>query len=606
MSKTVIQSWKLLSPSQRVLLALLASAAVASSALDLFALALVGVTAGLALAPETYSSEFIPLEALGPEPIFPLLGATAIFFTAKSLVSVYLTKKTALFLAQLESEFSLTIAKEIFDGDLLNMRKNSRADIEWALLRSTNVSFSAVLLQAIILISSLSQAIAVFVFLLVFDVFSALFILLYFSLVLTIFHFYSTRVVGRIGAQFSGGSVEVAEAISNLVAAFKEISVLSKIDLFLGAFASARNKVAKAEATNQYLQSVPRLILEVALIVGALGYLSLQFLAGAGSSSLPIFAIFLVGSLRMTSALLPVQRSFMGLKFSSAAAASSQNLLKPYSERTAATSLPIEAPSPPKHEPAPDSSVGGLNVEIRNLSFEYRDATSHLRVLQEINMSIPQGSRVAIIGPSGAGKTTLVDLILGLHKPSRGEIVCGGSSPTSLRANSPGIIGYVPQNPGIISGSLLKNIALGVADELVDHDRLRRAVANASLTALISSLPDGLHTNVGAQANKLSGGQIQRLGLARALYTAPRLLVLDEATSALDAETEAGISDSLEALGTETTVIVVAHRLTTIQKMDWIFVLDGGTVTASGTFNELRATNLLFQKYVDILTFKTE
>jgi ATP-binding cassette subfamily C protein len=162
---------------------------------------------------------------------------------------------------------------------------------------------------------------------------------------------------------------------------------------------------------------------------------------------------------------------------------------------------------------------------------------------------------------------------------------------------------YVPQRPGLVSGTLVENIALGLPKDAIDYDRVASALQKARLEEFVSELPDGVHTRLGKNVDSLSGGQVQRLGLARALYTNPKLIVLDEATSALDAEAEASISENIRNIGDDTTVIVIAHRLSTVQRADVVHVIDNGELLASGTFKQLRKTVPMIQEYVRLMSF---
>jgi ATP-binding cassette subfamily C protein len=221
-------------------------------------------------------------------------------------------------------------------------------------------------------------------------------------------------------------------------------------------------------------------------------------------------------------------------------------------------------------------------------------------------MVIESGTYAAIVGPSGAGKTTLVDLILGLYEPDRGTVHINKLSPSSLRSKSPGLISYVPQKPGLVGGSIAQNVALGVGVEEVREEAVWAALELAELGDLVRSLPEGIHSSLGNHSDALSGGQIQRLGLARALYSNPRLIILDEATSALDAATEASIATAIRNLGRETTVIVIAHRLSTIQYADVVHVMNDGVLVASGSFKAVRQEVPMIEEYVRLMSFDQE
>jgi ATP-binding cassette subfamily C protein len=603
MLRTIGRSWGLLSNRQKTALALLLLGRVLVNGLDILGIAMIGAVGALALG----SDVTIPsLDQLNIEPgtllVGILLGAGAVFFV-KTVLGVALSRATMFYLAKIETLFSLQIAESIFSGTLSHLKKQSRPEIEWSILRSTNTAFPVLLGQAMTLVAEASLALLVFGLLFFTDWPTAIAVTLYFSLILAIFQLYSQRILTRAGSEFSEGSVAVNQAISNLTNAFREIKVLAKTSVFMDSLAKSRRQVARAAATNVYLNAIPRLIVEVGLISGAIGFVAFQYARGDGLSSPVIFGVFVMGSLRMMSAILPLQRAFMAIKYATPGAAAAQDLLAGLhgslqeEEKVQQTDPPSSVDSSGRAQ-----DQGGYGVSLQNLSFEYGDAQDSSPVLHNISLSVAPGSVVAFIGPSGAGKSTLVDVILGLNQATSGTVECSGMSPVALRTQSPGSISYVPQKPGLVSGTIEQNIALGVPFEEIDQVALWDAIAAARLTELVASLPDGVKSSLGKQSDALSGGQIQRLGLARALYTKPRLLVLDEATSALDAETEATISETLALLKGHITLIVVAHRLSTVQKSDVIHVLDQGRIIASGTFQELRKGSPLVKKYVQLMS----
>jgi len=603
MLRTIGRSWGLLSQRQKTALTLLALARVLANGLDILGIAMIGIVGALALG----SAVSIPfLNQLDIEPDTLLVGillAAGAVFVFKTVLGITLSRTTMLYLAKIETLFSLRVAESIFSGTLSHLRRQSQPEIEWSILRSTHIAFAVLLGQAMALVAEASLALLVFGFLFFTDWPTAIAVTLYFSLILAIFQLYSQRILSKAGAEFSEGSVAVNQAISNLTNAFREIKVLARMTVFMDSLAKSRARVAQASATNLYLAAIPRLIVEVGLISGAIGLVAFQYVRGDGLSSLVIFGVFLMGSLRMMSALLPLQRAFMAIKYEAPSAAAAQDLLAELKVSLREEDVQHTDPHSSHQHPTAARDEGGYGVSLQNLSFEYDDAQDSSPVLHNISLSITPGSVVAFIGPSGAGKSTLVDVILGLNEATLGTVECSGMSPVALRTLSPGSISYVPQKPGLVSGTIEQNIALGVPIEEIDHVALWDAITAAKLTELVASLPDGVKSSLGKQSDSLSGGQIQRLGLARALYTRPRLLVLDEATSALDAETEAAISESLALLKGQTTLIVVAHRLSTVQRADVIHVLDEGRIIASGMFQELRKGSPLVKKYVQLMSF---
>ncbi|MCF0127423.1 MAG: ABC transporter ATP-binding protein, partial [Pseudobutyrivibrio sp.] len=217
------------------------------------------------------------------------------------------------------------------------------------------------------------------------------------------------------------------------------------------------------------------------------------------------------------------------------------------------------------------------SVELSNITYAYPG--SPVNVLEDANMEIPIGKSVGIVGTSGAGKTTAVDVMLGLLKPSKGVVLSDGKD---IQSDYPGwlqCVAYIPQTIFLTDDSIRANVAFGIKKEDIDEDALWRALDQAQLGDFVRSLPDGLDNQVGERGVRLSGGQRQRIGVARALYKNPEILVFDEATSALDNETESAIMESINALHGEKTLIIIAHRLTTIEGCDMVYRVGDGKIT---------------------------
>jgi ATP-binding cassette subfamily C protein len=223
-------------------------------------------------------------------------------------------------------------------------------------------------------------------------------------------------------------------------------------------------------------------------------------------------------------------------------------------------------------------------IMMSNISYTYPNASEP--ALKDITIYIPEYSSVAIVGPSGSGKTSLVDLILGLLTPHAGRITINGKSPKKFIEESPGILGYVPQTVGFIDGTIRENISLN--DENISDQVILNALERSALTEFSQENGEGLSYGVGENGNKLSGGQRQRIGIARALCTKPKYVILDEATSALDSQTEIEISETINGLRNSVTLIIIAHRLSTVINSDIVIYLEKGTISAVGTFAEVR------------------
>lgn len=597
--KPLFVSLRLLSPRRRRIFLFLALARVVVNGLDVLGLLAIGVlgamlASGLTGRDEASFGPFV-ISVDSSASYFVVVVIIAGFFLTKSALSTALQRVIIFFLARLETHHSNLIATHIFSGDLSRVRSLSRGETLFAVGGSSTAASvglpmagSSILTEGVLFLS------IALVFLFV-DWSTALFVSLYFAIVVGTFQLLINPRLKILGTNISHNNIGMTNAIQDLSVAFREIVTLSRRPFFLDRFRSYRWNLARNLASEAFLNSLPRFVVESALMFGVLALIGWQFLRGNLTDGVVTTAVFLAGSFRMMAALLPLQSAVAAIKSLGPQAELAQRLLGEIREEEASE----------EGEQTPDSATGetedsyGYPVSVDSVSFSYPDSDEN--VLQGVSITVPSGAFAAIVGPSGAGKTTMVDLLLGIYPPDSGTVLVNNESPGLVRRNRPGTISYVPQNPGIVSGTIGENIALGVPAEDFDEDTAWEALEKAQLADYVKSLPKGIKTNLGKQSDSLSGGQKQRLGLARALYTRPRLLVLDEATSAMDAKTEAGISSAIEQLGAATTVVVIAHRLSTIQNADVVFVMEQGTITAQGTFTEVRKMVPLIEEYVQLM-----
>jgi ABC-type bacteriocin/lantibiotic exporter with double-glycine peptidase domain len=240
-------------------------------------------------------------------------------------------------------------------------------------------------------------------------------------------------------------------------------------------------------------------------------------------------------------------------------------------------------------------------VEVKNLYFKHNQKDSF--ELTDLNLTIPAGTLFAIVGPSGGGKSTFLDLLLGILEPNSGSVLIGGIPPSQAFRKWEGAVAYVPQDATITTGTINQNVQLGFGLDFETRDRVESALNAAQLGDLVASLNQGMDSYVGQLGMNLSGGQRQRLGIARALYSNPKLLILDEATSALDVETESELTDSVLGLRGSTTVVVAAHRLTTIRNADTVAYIDQGQILSMGTFEEVVDSVPDFERQSELFGF---
>jgi ABC-type multidrug transport system fused ATPase/permease subunit len=384
-----------------------------------------------------------------------------------------------------------------------------------------------------------------------------------------------SREIGYRQAQLS---IQSNHKILEVLNSYRELVVRDRRGYYAYDIGETRMQMANYGAEKAFMPNITKYVLEVTMIYAALIIAASQFLLKDAVHAVGMLSIFLAAASRMSPSMLRVQQSFLIMKGSLGAANPTIELLKSL-ERVAPVKESLDVRSF-------DHEMSTFEINVQNISFCYPGSVH--KAVNDVDLSIKPGKYLAIVGPSGSGKTTLVDLILGILEAQKGVVAIGGKSPSELINANPGIIAYVPQDVILVNGTIRENIAMGFdANDFSDSD-FEEAINLAQLREMIDTLPEGLDSKLGDKGSNLSGGQRQRIGIARALFTKPKVLILDEATSSLDGSTEANISESLYALRGKITVIVIAHRLSSIMKADEIVYLDSGKIVAAGDFESLR------------------
>jgi len=355
------------------------------------------------------------------------------------------------------------------------------------------------------------------------------------------------------------------KALQQGLGGIREVKVFGREADFLGQFKRAEYKASHAMRMQTFSGHLPRLWYEFLAVAGVAALGIVLLMQGLPSAALlPRLGLFAVAAFRLMPSLNRIVGSLQSLRYLEPAV----NVLS--HELALSGKLP-----PPNH-----SNRLPLESEIRlqGVSFTYPRAAEP--AIRDMSLTIPSGTAVGIIGESGAGKSTLIDLLLGLLEPDSGVISADGQDIRSDPRAWQNCIGYVPQTIFLTDDSIRGNVAFGVAPDQIDDAAVSRALRAAQLDAFVSSLPQGTETIVGERGVRLSGGQRQRIGIARALYWDPPILVLDEATSSLDTATETGVMDAVNNLHGEKTLIIVAHRTSTVSRCDELFCISRGSLSA--------------------------
>ena len=343
--------------------------------------------------------------------------------------------------------------------------------------------------------------------------------------------------------------------------------------LYVKKFARLEDGLRRAQAANTLIAVTPRFVVEALGMILVVGLALILRADGSVQTSLPILAALALGAQKLLPLLQTTYNGWTTVMASEAVLLSIVDLL--------------QQPIPQRFERKPGPPLN-FEREIRVEQVSFRYGPDRDDVLSDIDVTIPRGAFVGFVGESGAGKSTLVDLLMGLLLPSRGAILVDGVPLTEQNILSwQARIAHVPQHIFLADGSIIENVAFGLPARKVDMERLREACRKAELHDFIESLPDGYGTVVGERGVRLSGGQRQRIGLARALYKQAPVLILDEATSALDDATESSVIEAVHRLGDEYTVLMIAHRVTTIQKCDFIIRLEKGRISDQGSFEKV-------------------
>jgi ATP-binding cassette subfamily C protein len=512
-----------------------------------------------------------------------LIAAT---FVLKSGFSIWLNLRTSLFVASLEADLSRKLAADYFLGGSEGESGfgDSLSEFQNIATYST-AALSAFVNARISLIAESSLLVAMVASFLLINPVATIAMLVYLSAVLFALSRVVTQRIKRNGQNQLQGSEIALQSSRDLFGIRREARSSGVSSLWIDKFTKGRAQWSSSSAVIYTLSSLPRYVIETSLILGIFAFLAGIVVFSDLPSQAVTIGVFMAGGLRLVASLLPLQAAINSM-------IDGANRGQPALER-----LKVIASRPAETNKDQIEVTHGkpLGLKLDGVTFGF---SKDLPVIQDISFDIEPGSKVAIVGPSGAGKTTCFEIATGFRLPNSGKALIDGQGPRLLLEYGQGAIGIVPQRPHLISGNLAENVSLASAAQ-TDHAKAAECLKLAGLHAYAN--PGALEMNVEPDAGQLSGGEIQRLGIARALYRDPGILFLDEATSALDAETEAQISKVLDSLRGKMTVVLIAHRLSTVMNSDKIIYLDKGRVVAEGTFSELQNKVPDFAKAVELM-----
>ena len=514
-----------------------------------------------------------------------------VLLVGRTILSIFFTRRIIFFLSYKAAEISANLIFNLLSKSLISVQEKSTMATQFAVTRGVDVMMIQVIATCVVLVADVSLLLVMGVGLLYADPTTAIGGLILFSIAGLILHQLLQVRAGKLGVKHSDLTVQVNEKISEVISSYREIVVRSRTHHYAREIGRLRLDFSETSAEMNFLPYVSKYVIESTVILGGLLMGCAQFLLNDVSHAVTTLAIFFAAGSRIAPAVLRIQQGSMQLRTGIGQALPTLQLI----DKVGFNAMPKGLPDTFDlvHEGfKPEVIVSGVNLRYPN---------SDTAVLSNVTLSITAGSTVAVVGPSGSGKTSLIDILLGVVEPDTGLVSISGLPPLEAAKKWPGAISYVPQDVVMTSGTVRENVSLGYKSEIASDELVLEALTFAQLKSLVDKLPKGLETKIGQSGGLISGGERQRVGVARAIFTKPRLLVLDEATSALDSETESSLSSAIEKLKGSTTVIMIAHRLSTVQRADLVVYIENGQVLAKGTFDEVRATIPNFNLQAEIM-----
>ena len=569
--------------------------------LDLLGVLLIGVIGALAITgvssgrPGDRVSIFLDLVGLENASLQTQVATiglvAALLLIGKTIFSLYFSRKVLFFLSRRGAVVSGRLVTILLRQSLLTVQNRSLQTSLYAVTQGVSLLTVGVLGVFVSLISDLSLLIVLLAGLFIVDSAMATGTLLIFSLVAFIlWRLMHVRML-NLGLKTADISVKSSETVFEVLTSYREATVRNRKGFYARLIGNQRLMLANLQAEMSFMPNISKYVIEISMVLFGVAIAGYQFMVNDAARAIATLSIFLAATTRIAPAVLRVQQGFVSMKGSVAAAQPTLELLRELDSEIDGLEMWKE----------PDFTYEGFvsQIELDRVSFKYPNAEKEL--FDEISLSIPEGSFVGFVGSSGAGKTTLVDLILGLLNPSGGKVAISGLSPKDAISRYPGAISYLPQDVVIVNGSIRRNVTLGFPESSIPDNLVWNALEIAHLDDFVEKLPQELDTLVGDRGTKLSGGQRQRLGIARAMITKPKILVLDEATSALDGELETNIGEAIQRMRGEVTIVMIAHRLSTIRNCDLIFHFTDGKLTGKGKFEELKKSVPEFSRQATLM-----
>jgi ABC-type multidrug transport system fused ATPase/permease subunit len=569
--------------------------------LDLVGVALIGVASAILIrslqaqqAGDQVSRflELLNLDGLPQRSLLILLGASAIFFfILKTILSVYFLRRTLRYMSIRNAQISSSLVSKMLNRPV---EKIFRKPIQLQIYNVTGGVerlVSGAVTSLVVIASDLVLLLVILVGLMLVDPITSIGTFFVFTGIAFLLYFLLHKRVAVLNSKFAYQSIYFNQKVSEGINSFRDLFIKGGREFYVNEIRKSKMQLAGYDAEIKFIPNISKYTIEISVILGIAVIAGIQFYLFDSNRAIAVISVFLAASTRIAPAIIRLQQNVIAVKSSLSAAKPTFELID---ELNGVEELGrIETVISTNH------SDFLPKVKLSNLKFIYSDAAEE--AIQDISLEITEGKFIAFVGPSGGGKSTLIDLILGLLAPSSGSITISGLKPVDAIKKWPGSIGYVPQDVFIENSTVKENICLGFNSESVSDDLVWQALQLADLSDFVKGLEGQLSYKISDAGKNLSGGQRQRLGIARALLTKPKIVIFDEATSALDAETENRVSESILKLTGECTVIFIAHRLSVVRSADMIYYIDKGKIVSQGSFEELRKLNADFNNQANFM-----
>jgi ABC-type multidrug transport system fused ATPase/permease subunit len=588
----MLRLWHYLGPRHHTQFFLLLGLMLVSAVAEVISLGALLPFLGILTAPERVLRYPMVAEVMAkwgvvsvPGLVLPITIAFVVAIAVSAAIRMLLLWATTQFTLTAGVELSCeTYRKTLYQPYLVHVARNSSGVISGLTYKINSVVFG-VMMQLLVLISSAFLLVAIIATLIVIDPAVAMIAAATLGLSYGLITWMTRQRLTRNSLRIASGQTQLVKTLQDGLGGIRDVLLDGTQPVYCDIYRQADLPLRRAQCHNTFISQSPRFVMEALgmVLIAVLAY-GLSRQSGGIASSLPVLGALALGAQRLLPALQQAYSAWQSIAGNHASLADVVELLDQQM---------------PKELLKPAAAPLHFRDDIRFDAVRFRYADNGPWVLDGLNLTIPKGARVGFVGTTGSGKSTALDLLMGLLQPSEGRLLVDGQTVSgSLVRAWQGTIAHVPQSIYLADTTLAENIAFGVPRAMIDLQRVAQAARQAQIAQFIEAKPEGYEAHVGERGIRLSGGQRQRIGIARALYKQASVLVFDEATSALDTATEQSVMNTIDNLDRELTILMIAHRLTTVQHCDMIVQLERGRVVAIGNYQELLQESPSFREMV--------